>query len=130
MRIEEAKFILSAYRPGGGDAGSPAFTDALRMATDDPVLGAWFAQSRAHDAAVASKLGQMQPPAGLREAILAGVKAGGSTRTPGLGWGWLAGLAAAAAVVIGVFSMRAPAQPESGTTVLAGYAINDMLHEK
>jgi hypothetical protein len=130
MRNEEAKFILSAYRPGGGDAGNPAFAEALRMAGEDPVVGAWFAHSRAHDAAVASKLGEMQPPAGLREAILAGVRVGGSARSTGLGWGWIAGLAAAAAVAIGVFSFRAPIQPASGTTVLAGYAINDMLHEK
>jgi hypothetical protein len=130
MRNEEVKFILSAYRPGGGDAGNPAFADALRMAADDPVLGAWFAQSRAHDAAVAAKIAQVQPPAGLREAILAGVRVGDSERSTGLGWGWIAGLAAAAAVAISIFSMRAPVHPETGTTALAGFAIHDMLYEK
>jgi hypothetical protein len=130
MRNEEAKFILSAYRPGGGDAENPTFTQALGMASADPALGAWFAQSRAHDAAVAAKLAQIQPPAGLREAILAGVKVSGSSKAPGLGWGWIAGLAAAAAVVIGGFSMRAPAHSESGTTALADYAIDDMLNAK
>jgi hypothetical protein len=130
MRNEEAKFILSAYRPGGADAANPAFADALRMAAEDPALGAWFANARAHDAAVASQLGQIQPPAGLREAILAGVRAGGKARTSGLSWGWIAGLAAAAAVAISIVSLRAPAHPETGTTALAGFAINDMLNEK
>jgi len=56
MNTEEAKFILSAYRPNGSDSDDATFADALRMAGDDPVLGAWFAQSRAHDAAVAGKV--------------------------------------------------------------------------
>jgi hypothetical protein len=130
MTTEEAKFILSAFRPGGSDAGAPAFGDALRIAGEDPMLGAWFAQSRAHDAAIARKLGEIPPPAGLREAILAGVRVGGSPKSSGLGWGWITGLAAAAAAAICVFSLRAPARPESGTTQLAGFAINDMVTEK
>jgi hypothetical protein len=130
MTTDEAKFILSAFRPSGSDSGSDAFGDALRIAGEDPVLGAWFAQSRAHDAAIAGKLRQISPPEGLREAILAGVRVSGSSTSSGLGWGWIASLAAAAAVAIGVFSMRAPAHPESGTTELAGFAINDMVTEK
>jgi|HubBroStandDraft_1064217.scaffolds.fasta_scaffold50868_2 hypothetical protein len=130
MTTEEAKFILSAFRPGGTDAGDEAFGDALRLAGDDPALGAWFAQSRAHDKAVSGKLGQVAPPAGLREAILAGVRVSDSRRSSGLGWGWIAGLAAAAAVAIGVFSMRAPALPDTGTSALAGFAINDMVNER
>jgi hypothetical protein len=130
MTNDEAKFILSAFRPNGSDTGNDTFCDALRMAGDDPVLGAWFAQSRAHDTAIAGKLGQVAPPPGLREAILAGVKVSGSPSGSGLGWGWIAGLAATAAVAIGVFSMRAPVHPESGTTQLAGFAINDMLTER
>ncbi|HEY5227967.1 MAG TPA: hypothetical protein VIJ19_05465 [Opitutaceae bacterium] len=130
MRNEEAKFILSAYRPGGGDSGNPAFTDALRMATDDPVLGAWFAQSRAHDGAVAAKLVQIQPPAGLREAILAGVRVTDTRKAAGLGWGWISGIAAAAALAIGILSFRAPAHPETATTALGGFAIDDMLNAK
>ncbi len=130
MTIEEAKFTLSAFRPSGSDAGDAAFSEALRMSSEDPMLAAWFSQSRAHDGAVAAKIAQLAPPAGLREAILAGARAGGSQRSSGLGWGWIAGLAAAAAVAIGVFSMRAPARPDSGASALAGFAINDMVNEK
>ncbi len=130
MTIEEAKFILSAFRPNGSDAGSATFCDALRMAGDDPLVKAWFAQSRAHDEAVAGKLRQVKPPEGLREAILAGVRVSDPRGGKGLGWGWIAGLAAAAALVIGFFSVRAPARPESGATALAGFAITDMVTER
>jgi hypothetical protein len=126
MTTDEAKFILSAFRPSGSDTGDAAFGEALRFAGDDPALGAWFAQSRAHDRAVAGKLAQVAPPPGLREAILAGVRVGDSQRSSGLGWGWIAGLAAAAAVAVGIFSMRAPERPDSGTSAYAGFAINDM----
>src|ERR1700689_3597742 len=107
MTTEEAKFILSAFRPNGGDSASAGFGDALQIAGSDPALGAWFAQARAHDAAIAGKLAQIAPPDGLREAIRAGVRVSGSQKSSGLGWGWIGGLAAAAAVAIGVFSMRA-----------------------
>jgi hypothetical protein len=130
MTTDEAKFILTAFRPNGSDTGNDAFCEALRFSGDDPGLGRWFAQSRAHDAAIAGKLGQIAPPAGLREAILAGVRVSGSQRSSGLSWGWIGGLAAAAAVAIGVFSLRAPARPDSGTTELAGFAINDMVTER
>jgi len=130
MTIDEARFILSAFRPNGSDAGNAAFCDALRMAGEDPMLKTWFAQSRAHDEAVAAKLRQINPPEGLREAILAGVRVSDPRGSKGLGWGWIAGLAAAAALVIGVFSIRAPARPESGTTALAGFAISDMVNER
>ncbi|HXQ81886.1 MAG TPA: hypothetical protein VN775_11265 [Opitutaceae bacterium] len=128
MTIQEARFILSAYRPSGADAALPAFSDALRMAAADPSLGAWFARSRAHDAAVAGKLRQVEPPSGLREAILAGVRVSDSQRSRGPGRTWIAGLAAAAALAIVVISMKAPTRPASGAAALAEFAINDMAN--
>jgi hypothetical protein len=130
MRTEEAKFILAAYRPGGGDAGNPAFSDALRMATEDPGLGAWFAQSRSHDAAVSAKLAEIQPPAGLRDAILAGARAGQSSRSRSPAWGWAAGLAVAAGLVVAVISFRSREHPQTATAALASFAIDDMLNAK
>ena len=124
MTPDEAKFILGACRPGGGDDGLPAFGDAVRMASSDPALGAWFARSRAHDGAVAAKLRQIEPPAGLREAILAGARASGPTRAPGRGWAWAAGLGAAAGLALILFSMKIPARPSPGA--LATFAIADL----
>jgi hypothetical protein len=130
MTIDEAKFILSAYRPNGSDADLPAFGDALRLATGDPALSAWFAHSRAHDAAVAGKLRRIEPPPGLREAILAGARAGHSQGSRGPRRAWIAGLAAAAALAVVVFSMKAPVRPESGTAAFAEFAIGDMANGK
>lgn len=78
MSNDEAKFILSAYRPGGRDAEDPAMAQALAQAKADPALGAWFAREQAHAAAVAGKLREIAPPAGLREMILAGANVSGS----------------------------------------------------
>jgi len=130
MTTEEAKFILSAYRPNGADAGLPAFGDALRMAAGDAALSAWFAHSRSHDAAVAGKLRQVEPPPGLREAILAGARVGDSQQVPGPRRAWIAGLAAAAALAIVVFTMKTPARPDSGTAAFAAFAISDMANER
>jgi hypothetical protein len=77
MRNDEAKFILSAYRPGGRDAHDPAMAPALAQAKNDPALSAWLARQQAHDAAVAAKLREVVPPAGLRDAILAGARVSG-----------------------------------------------------
>lgn len=128
MNTEEAKFILTAYRPSGRDSADAAFQDALRMAGNDPMLGAWFAQSRAHDAAVAGKLSQITPPAGLRERILAGARVTGTRKAGVFGWVWAAGIAAAAVLAFGVFSMRAPDRQESAASAFAGFAINDMVN--
>jgi hypothetical protein len=130
MKSDEAKFILSAFRPDGSDSGNPAFADALKMAASDPMLGLWFERSRAHDAAVAGKLREIAPPAGLREAILAGVRVSGPRRAEGIGRGWIAGLAAAAVLAIVIVSMKQPVRPEAAGADFAGFAINDMLTAK
>jgi hypothetical protein len=75
MNNDEAKFVLSAYRPSGGDAADPQMGQALEQAKRDPVLGAAFARQQGYDAAVAAKISAIAPPAGLREAILAGARA-------------------------------------------------------
>jgi hypothetical protein len=129
MTIDEARFILRAFRPGGSDAGLLAFGDALRVADADPELGAWFARSRAYDSAVAAKLRHIEPPAGLREAILAGARASGQQVGLGRAWAWAAGLAAAAALAFVVFSMKTPARPEPGAP-LAAFAISDMANAR
>ena len=130
MTDKEAKFILSAFRPGGGDTGNPAFADALRMAAADPAMGAWLARSRAHDAAVAQKIGQIAPPAGLREAILAGGRVSGRHGRGGLRLAWVAGVAAAASLAFVVATMRVPVRPDGEPAGFAGFAINDVANGK
>jgi hypothetical protein len=127
MKSDEAKFILSAFRPDGSDSGNTAFAEALRMAASDPLLGAWFGRSRALDAAVAGKLREVAPPAGLREAILAGARVSRPRRGDGIGRWWISGLAAAAVLAVVVVSMKAPVRPEASAADFAGFALNDML---
>ncbi|MFI5336717.1 MAG: hypothetical protein ACHQ5A_08030 [Opitutales bacterium] len=74
MKNEEAKFILSAYRSGGADAGDATFGAALAQARSDPMLGAWFEFEQKFDRLMTAKLGAVTPPAGLREAILTGAR--------------------------------------------------------
>jgi hypothetical protein len=97
MNNPEARFILDAYRPGGRDADDATFSAALAQAKADPALAAWFAREQAHAAAVAAKLRELAPPAGLREAILAGGRVSGGGAAPRLHWTpWLAVAAAVA----------------------------------
>jgi hypothetical protein len=130
MTNQEAKFTLSAYRPGGSDAGDPMFGDALTQAQRDPVLGAWFATEQRHGSGVSARLREIAPPPGLREAILAGARASGGM--PVRSWwtrpGWMA-LAASVAVMIGVTATAlwrhsGPAQMDR----LEAFAVDDTLH--
>ncbi len=76
MNTTEAKFILQARRPDGRDDADPCFAAALEQARRDPVLGEWLERERAFDEVVAARLRSVQPPAGLRDAILSGASLG------------------------------------------------------
>lgn len=131
MTNDEAKFILSAYRPGGRAEADPAMAQALEQAKRDPALRAWFERQQAHDTVLAAKLRELAPPAGLREAILAGArlsqpaeiktKAGGAAARA---WWrrplWLAA-AAAIALLAGVMAWRF--SPVRGET-MEEFAVN------
>src|SRR6266404_2359470 len=71
---QEAKFILSAYRPGGEDACGAAFAAALEQVDRDPDLGAWFAEQRVLDVATTNAICSIPIPRDLRANILAGAK--------------------------------------------------------
>lgn len=131
MTNQEAKFILSAYRPGGSDAGDPMFGDALIQAQKDPTLGAWFATEQRHAAGVSARLRELAPPPGLREAILAGAKVSGGAAARSW-WtrpGWMA-LAASVAVLIGVSATFWRQGGRSEMDRLAAFAVDDTLHAR
>jgi hypothetical protein len=71
---QEAKFILSAYRPDGEDACTTHFATALEQVSRDPVLAAWFSNQRALDMAISDALYSIPVPDDLRTSILAGAK--------------------------------------------------------
>jgi hypothetical protein len=125
MKNQDAKFILSGYRPGGQDASDPTFAEALQQAKRDPELGRWFAEQQAHAAAVAAKLKEISPPAQLRAAVLAGSSL---TQPATPGWRWLrpalGGFAAALLLVAGVVTVL-PAKPVMDVAQLTAFAIKD-----
>ena len=129
MSNNEAKFILGAYRANGSDAGDAAFGAALAQAKSDPALGAWLARAQAHDAAIAARLREVAPPAGLREAILAGAR---TSRAPRLARRlpiWLA-LAASVAVLLTATVALWPNRAAAATTRFANFAMDDTEHGK
>ena len=103
---DQAKLLLSAYRPGGADATDPAFAEALAQAGRDPQLRAWLEESQRFDQAIAGKLREVAVPSNLRATILAGAQ----FSHPRRGWqssrGWA--LAAALAVFAAAFALLRP----------------------
>lgn len=132
MNNTEAKFILNAYRPGGRDANDATFSAALEQAKSDPALAAWFAREQAHGSAVAAKLREITPPAGLREAILAGGRVSGGTfaaepaTTARAFWARPVWLAAAAAVAV-LLTVSVAFWPKRASAALTDFALFDAL---
>ena len=97
MNDNEAKFLLRAYRPDNRDAHDPLFADALAQAEKNPEIREWLEREQAFDRAMAGKLREVQPPAGLRDAILAGGRASVQRR---VWWKNPLWLAAAASIAV------------------------------
>ena len=75
MTNQDAKLVLSAYRPDGADARDSLFEQALQQAKRDPELIEWFVRERAFDGAIVAKIHTIEPPAGLNSQILAALRA-------------------------------------------------------
>ena len=125
MNNQEAKFILGAFRPDGRDAGDVMFKPALAQVDNDPALRLWLDQQRKFDGAVAMQLAAIAPPAGLREAILAG---GRASRPRRRWWNdpvWLAAAAAIALIGVVAITLRTDSiRPE--ISELTAFAIKDL----
>lgn len=93
---DEAKLILSAYRPGGQDASDPTFAPALAAAQQDAALARWLAEQQEFDTMVAGHLRAVTVPADLRARILAG----GSVSRPQPWWARARWWALAAVVMV------------------------------
>jgi hypothetical protein len=71
MNPQEAKEILSLYRPGTADANDPWFGEALRLSESDPVLKSWLDEHCATYLALRSRFKLVPVPEGLKEQIVA-----------------------------------------------------------
>jgi hypothetical protein len=74
MTQEQAREILSAYRPGTEDEHDPIFAGALELARTDKELKGWFEESLAFDRGIRSALTRVDAPIDLREVLLSGRK--------------------------------------------------------
>jgi hypothetical protein len=131
MTNQQAQFVLHAYRPNGADAADATFGEALEQTRRDPALAQWFAAQQRFDRAVSAQLAALPPPAGLREAILAGARASRGEAAPAapvsrrwLSPTWLA-LAASLALVATVSVLVWPKEA-IGKEALLDFAITDM----
>ena len=131
MNNDEAKFILRAYRPSGRDANDATFSAALQQARGDPALGVWFEREQTSDRMVAAKLAEVAPPAGLRDAILAGgrVSRGRTQSKVKRVTFWLA-LAAGLALLISLDGIWQGRRSAAAASRFADFAANDVLHEQ
>lgn len=129
MNNVEAKFILQGYRPNGADAGDTTFSTALEQTRTDPALHDWFVREQAFDRAISAKLDQIQPPTGLREAILAGGRVTSSGATQRRWWQQPVFMAVAASVAV-LFALSFALWPRTAAarTDLAGFALADAMH--
>src|SRR5437867_9025179 len=96
MDNQHAKAVLRLYRPGTADGTDPELAEALAQVQRDPELRRWFEEHCALQTAVREKLRALQPPAGLKERILAQT----NSRRKVIHWKSPVGLAAAAAVLL------------------------------
>ena len=127
MNNPEAEFILGACRPDGRDAGDPMFAEALARAEGDPELRAWFERQRKFDTALAGKLHEIAPPAGLRESILAGSRASQPRKSWWRHPTWLA--SAAAVVLVAAISLTLPPRENApGISEFRSFAMNDLAN--
>lgn len=75
MNREQAKLILSAANAGEEyPEGDPRLEKALALMENDPALAEWFAAQNPLDHAMRDALRTIEPPAHLRESILAAAK--------------------------------------------------------
>ena len=131
MNTQQAKFILQGYRPNGADAGDATFCDALEQAKHDLLLRDWFAHEQSFDGVISAKLSEVQAPAGLREAILAGARVTASGTARRSWWRqpvWVA-MAASIALICAITLALWP-KPAAADSSLAEFALADARHSE
>jgi hypothetical protein len=120
---DEARVILSAYRPNGADAQDPTFAEALAQAKMDPALGEWLETQRDLDAAMLERLRTIKPPADLPNLVLAGAKTVPLRRDR-----WFGPLSALAAVLtVTAVILIGPLRPAAHPTGLVAAFQQDAL---
>ncbi|WP_414664255.1 hypothetical protein [Horticoccus sp. 23ND18S-11] len=128
MNADDAKLILSAYRPDPREAAGPDVSAALQQVKHDPVLAEWWAREQAWDNAIADKLAEIAPPPGLRAALLAGrTGCRDVSRAPTAGWRAVV-FAVAAMIVVALSLGVVRWQPAATGATLQDFAVNTVAN--
>jgi hypothetical protein len=96
MDSQQAKKVLTLFRPGNADEAKPEFEEALKQTKRDPELAAWFNQHCAFQKAAREQFCQIAVPIDLKDRILSETR----PRNVVLWWRTPLALAAAAAIVL------------------------------
>jgi len=123
MNDHDAKFRLRALRPDRSDANDPFFADALAQAKKNPALNEWLDREKSLDRTIAGKLAGIQPPAGLRDAILAGSRV---SQRPRAWWRQPVWLAVAASVAVALTVALGLRHTGPSAYDFAEFAIHDL----
>jgi hypothetical protein len=107
---QEAKEVLSVYRPGSADADDAEFAGALALARQDAELGRWFDEHCAVHNAIRIRFRQIVVPESLKEQIISEHKA----RSVVVWWRQPPVLAAAAALalLVGIAALWLNSSPD------------------
>ena len=110
MTTQQAKEILSAYRPWSADADDPEFAEALSLVRHDAELARWFEEHCEVQSAIRERFKQSAVATGLKEQIISEHNA----RLKVVWWRQPVSLAAAAvvAVTIGIAALWLRPAPE------------------
>lgn len=110
MDKKHARFILRSHQSGIDAAPDPQMADAMHEAQGDPQLASWLESERAFDEALRARLRTVQPPQGLKSAVLAATPEAMPPEN-GFRWqplAWAAALALLAAVAAMWLWQRGP----------------------
>jgi hypothetical protein len=129
MNNQEARFILSAYRPNGLDRDDAQMRGALDHAAGDPALMEWFRAGQEFDRAFAHALQSIPPPADLRAGVLAGARVSHPRRWDTPIWAIAAAVALVATIAAFLFPWFRPPEfagwQEKALSYLSGTVILD-----
>jgi hypothetical protein len=127
MNPEQAKSVLTLYRPDSGDAGDPSIRTALAQVERDPELKQWFDRHCAVQLELRQKFRAIPVPANLEEKIVAEakvVRAGSLWRRPA----WLAA-AAAVALLLGLSALWLRPRPQARFADCRSRLVRTVLRE-
>lgn len=128
MNRDQARHILSVWRPETRVPDDPEWTQALDLAARDPELRDWFARHRAFQAGTRLALRDLPPPPGLADRILLQTAAPPPRRPLPFPTAWIAA-AACLLIAITLFALRPSGRERADFPTFAERMVRTVLRE-